>query len=46
MKNNFKTEYIKIGSLIGTRGLKGEFKVYPTTDFLDERFYIGAKVFF
>ncbi|MDI9503514.1 MAG: 16S rRNA processing protein RimM [Erysipelotrichaceae bacterium] len=45
MKNNFKTEYIKIGSLIGTRGLKGEFKVYPTTDFLDERFYIGAKVF-
>jgi 16S rRNA processing protein RimM len=45
MKNNFKTEYIKIGSLIGTRGLKGEFKAYPTTDFLDERFYIGAKVF-
>ena len=45
MKNNFKTKYIKIGSLIGTRGLKGEFKVYPTTDFLDERFYFGAKVF-
>ncbi len=45
MKNNFKTEYIKIGSLIGTRGLKGEFKVYPTTDFLEDRFYIGANVF-
>ncbi|HKM02722.1 MAG TPA: ribosome maturation factor RimM [Bacilli bacterium] len=38
-------ELIKIGAIIATRGLAGEVKVFPTTDFIDERFYVGAKVF-
>jgi 16S rRNA processing protein RimM len=37
-------ELIKIGAIIATRGLQGEVKVFPTTDFLEERFFKGAKV--
>lgn len=39
-----KQELIKIGAIIGTRGLQGEVKVFPTTDFLEERFFVGAKI--
>lgn len=35
---------IKIGAIIATRGLNGEVKIYPTTDFIDDRFYAGAKL--
>lgn len=37
--------YIKIGAIISPRGLFGEAKVFPTTDFIEDRFVIGAKVF-
>src|SRR5574344_526679 len=35
---------IKIGAIIATRGLNGEVKVFPTTDFVEDRFYVGAKM--
>lgn len=37
-------ELIKIGAIIATRGLQGEVKIFPTTDFVDDRFFKGAKV--
>lgn len=37
-------EYIKIGALISTQGLKGNFKVFPTTTFVGDRFKVGAKL--
>lgn len=39
-----ENELIKIGAIIATRGLQGEVKVFPTTDFLEERFFVGAKM--
>lgn len=39
-----KHELIKIGAIIATRGLQGEVKVFPTTDFIEDRFFVGAKV--
>lgn len=35
---------IKIGAIIATRGLNGEVKVFPTTDFVEDRFFVGAKM--
>ena len=35
---------IKIGAIIATRGLNGEVKVFPTTDFVEDRYYVGAKM--
>ncbi len=35
---------IKIGKLVNTRGLKGEVKVIPYTDFIDERFKVGNEI--
>ncbi len=37
-------ELIKIGAIIATRGLAGEVKVFPTTDFVEDRFFKGAKL--
>lgn len=39
-----ENELIKIGAIIATRGLAGEVKVFPTTDFIEDRFFKGAKV--
>lgn len=38
-------EYLRVGTIIRTIGLKGEVKVYPTTDFRDSRFKSGNHLF-
>ena len=38
-------EYLQVGTLIKTVGLKGEVKVYPTTHFRDSRFKKGNHLF-
>ena len=38
-------EYILIGKVVNTFGIKGELKVYPYTDFIEERFKKGSKVY-
>ena len=38
-------EYLQVGTLIKTIGLKGEVKVYPTTHFRDSRFKKGNHLF-
>ncbi len=39
-------EYIKIGTLLKPFGLKGEMKVYPHTEFVEERFAKGNIIYF
>ena len=38
-------EYILIGKVVNTFGIKGELKVYPYTDFVEDRFKKGTKVY-
>ncbi|MCK5732010.1 MAG: 16S rRNA processing protein RimM [Tenericutes bacterium] len=38
-------EYLKIGKILNTRGIKGELKVKPYTDFQEDRYQIGNKIF-
>lgn len=38
-------EYFVIGTIIGTHALKGELKVYSTTDFKEDRYQIGNKLY-
>jgi len=38
-------EYIKVGIIINTFGIKGEVKVQSLTDFPDDRFKVGNRVF-
>ena len=38
-------EYLKIGKIINTFGIKGELKIKSYTDFDDERFAVGNEVF-
>ena len=38
-------EYRTIGMVIGTHGIKGEIKVKARTDFVEERFAPGKKVY-
>ena len=38
-------KYFKIGEVINTHGLKGELKIYSTSDFDDERYQIGNTVY-
>ncbi|MBR2825219.1 MAG: ribosome maturation factor RimM [Solobacterium sp.] len=38
-------KYFKIGEVINTHGLKGELKIYSTSDFDDERYKIGNTVY-
>lgn len=38
-------EYLEIGRLVNTQGIKGEVRVQPNTDFIDERFKVGNHVF-
>ena len=35
-----------IGKVIGTFGIKGELKIYSESDFIEERFKKGNKVYF
>ena len=41
MKNN----YITVGYIIATHGLRGGLKIKPATSFIDERFKINKKLF-
>ncbi|MGN1343490.1 MAG: ribosome maturation factor RimM [Traorella sp.] len=36
---------LSIGKIVNTHGIRGELKVYPTTDFVDERFCAGNHVY-
>ena len=38
-------DYILIGKIVNTFGIKGELKVIPYTDFVVERFKAGSKVY-
>lgn len=38
-------EYLTVGTIIKTVGLKGEVKIYPSTHFRDSRFSKGSHVF-
>ncbi len=38
-------EYVVIGKIVNTFGIKGELKVYSYTDFVKERFKKGSKVY-
>jgi 16S rRNA processing protein RimM len=37
--------YVEIGKIINTHALKGELKVASDSDFIEERFAVGAKVY-
>ena len=38
-------EKVIIGKIVNTHGIKGELKVYPNTDFIDERFKKGNTLY-
>ena len=38
-------EYLLVGTIVKTVGLKGEVKIYPATHFRDSRFKVGNHVF-
>ncbi len=38
-------EYISLGKIIGTRGLRGEMKIYSTTDFAKKRYKINNSLY-
>lgn len=38
-------EYLLVGTIVKTVGLKGEVRIYPTTHFRDSRFKVGNHVF-
>ena len=38
-------EYLVVGTIVRTIGLKGEVKIYPSTHFRDSRFAKGSHVF-
>ena len=38
-------EYLSVGQIVKTIGLKGEVKVYPSTSFRDSRFSKGSHLF-
>lgn len=35
---------VEIGTVVGTHGIKGEVKIYSTTDFADERYAVGNEL--
>ena len=39
-------EYLTVGQIVRTVGLKGEVKVYPSTSFRDSRFKKGITFLF
>ena len=38
-------EFLTVGQVVRTIGLKGEVKIYPSTHFRDTRFKKGSRVF-
>ena len=38
-------EYLLVGTIVKTVGLKGEVKIYPSTHFRDSRFKVGNHLF-
>lgn len=38
-------EYIKIGKILNTRGIKGELKIKPLTDFQNDRYKSGNTIY-
>ena len=40
-----KNEYLNVGYIIATHGLRGALKVKPATSFIDERFEVGATLY-
>lgn len=38
-------EYIRVGKIINTHGIRGDLKIAVTTDFLEERFKKGNKLY-
>ena len=38
-------QYVQIGKIVNTFGVKGELKVYSYTDFNDERFKVGSTIY-
>ncbi len=38
-------EYLKIGKIVNTRGIKGELKIQSMTDFQSDRYHKGNSVF-
>ena len=38
-------EYVEIGKIVNTFGIKGEVKIYSYTDFESERFKVGSTVY-
>jgi len=38
-------EYLKIGTIVNTRGIKGELKIKSFTDFQSDRYQIGNQIY-
>ena len=38
-------DYLKIGKIMNTRGIKGELKIKPFTDFVTDRFGVGKTIY-
>ncbi|WP_125761112.1 ribosome maturation factor RimM [Companilactobacillus hulinensis] len=38
-------EFYRVGTIVNTHGIKGELRIIPITDFPEERFKKGAKLF-
>lgn len=38
-------DYLKIGKIVNTRGIKGELKIKPLTDFQSDRYQENAKIY-
>ena len=38
------SEFVRIGQIVGAFGIKGQLKIDPLTEFLEERFRVGAKL--
>lgn len=38
-------KFYNVGKIVNTHGIRGEVRVIPTTDFVDERFAKGAKLY-
>lgn len=39
------TNYYKVGKIVNTHGIRGEVRVISTTDFTEERYQVGEKLF-
>ncbi|MCG3056665.1 ribosome maturation factor RimM, partial [Escherichia coli] len=37
--------WFKVGKIVNTHGIKGEVRIISTTDFADERYEVGNKLY-